>query len=664
MNLYKGINPQPAGTERQPVVVHVDKVDLGFRTDLMPRQLPPGSTPNMQDIRHERGGFRKDFGERAMGLSAMNPILVIVEHKFIDTVQTSYDYYDELVGGTQQFHRLIRMLRNTAGVARTEIWDSTNQQWLLDGIAEPPFNEITDRYVRAVSMLNHVLFAVGGQPIMYREETPDLSSLSSTGDDFPSSTELDAEDETAVVEFSSSETVYQNQFSVNYEATLELTENGTLTVTLAVEIGGEEVATGTLSITATSGSRLQGFVNQSIVFNALITEGTDVTLRLKEIEAVSEADGFLEFGTKLEGERDFRTEEITTPAPTGQYSIDWTVLYETANTSSTWKIELYDSSEAEYVLLEQFEVFGSPHSVQHRHSFESLAAAAGDRFYFTLVEQSDDFGSPGDDDPDYYLPGVVTWSEGVAGHDVGIFPYNKDTDGDPNHGLTYRTVEGTDVVLKSTDGPEACWIEPFADRIVALCDGPDTQILWWSANGDPLEWDTEVEGVDQIALEDTRNDPIDDLQCAAPLTSNALAIFRSRSIMRAVRTGRIEQAIAVNHWLENIGTESPFSRQVTPAGILFLGFDRMVYLLTEGGPQPVGQHIHQELVEKLTDNLHLVDSVFDPVFRHYYLGIPVDGSDVICETYIFELDKFIDKQELVWRVRSGNIQRFALASEL
>jgi hypothetical protein len=105
------------------------------------------------------------------------------------------------------------------------------------------------------------------------------------------------------------------------------------------------------------------------------------------------------------------------------------------------------------------------------------------------------------------------------------------------------------------------------------------------------------------------------------LTSNIGALFRKRSIMRVVPTGQLEPALGFYPWIENLGTESPFSVVTTPYGILFLGHDKQIYLLTEGGHQAVGQPINEAF--NITD-LSVVEGVFDSVTQEYILSIPAD----------------------------------------
>ncbi len=90
----------------------------------------------------------------------------------------------------------------------------------------------------------------------------------------------------------------------------------------------------------------------------------------------------------------------------------------------------------------------------------------------------------------------------------------------------------------------------------------------------------------------------------------------------------------------------------------------MVYFLTEEGPVPVGKPIQQDLIETVTDNLDLVDSAFDSTFGEYLLGVPEAPATNITKVWIFDVDKFLQEQRIVWRSRDMVVQRFAEASEV
>ncbi len=129
--------------------------------------------------------------------------------------------------------------------------------------------------------------------------------------------------------------------------------------------------------------------------------------------------------------------------------------------------------------------------------------------------------------------------------------------------------------------------------------------------------------------------------------------------MRIFTDNTNEVLIGAVKWIENLGTRYPFSIRNVRGGVIFLGHDNMMYYLTEQGATAIGLPIHQELIENLTGDLDLVDSGYDPTFGEYYLGIPEVAATSITLAWIFDVDRFVDNQETIWRRRPMLVQRFA-----
>jgi len=131
--------------------------------------------------------------------------------------------------------------------------------------------------------------------------------------------------------------------------------------------------------------------------------------------------------------------------------------------------------------------------------------------------------------------------------------------------------------------------------------------------------------------------------------------------MRSFETGNPQLALGVVPWIENLGTAYPFSIRNVRGGIIFLGHDNMFYFLTEQGAEAIGLPIHQDLIENLTGDLTLVDSGYDPVFADYLCGYPVGAATNITRVWVFDVDRFLAKKELIWRRKPLTVQRFATA---
>lgn len=254
-----------------------------------------------------------------------------------------------------------------------------------------------------------------------------------------------------------------------------------------------------------------------------------------------------------------------------------------------------------------------------------------------------------------------------SGSDYDVHPFNFN-DGDPEHGISYQLDTGdveSEINLLGGNPPRARIIAPFADRLIALQDGRDAQVLAASADGDVEDW----EGVDtfRASLSDTLLDPIDDLMGLAHLAPGVAALFRKRSIFRVAETGNVDLPIVNVKWVDYLGTESPFSIQTVEGGIAFLGHDKLVYILSEQGPRPVSMFVHDEMIEKLSDSaLALVDSAYEPVAGEYFLAIPTNGSAFCTEIWIFDVKAYwlSDAQIMPWRKITTNVERLGSITEI
>jgi len=222
----------------------------------------------------------------------------------------------------------------------------------------------------------------------------------------------------------------------------------------------------------------------------------------------------------------------------------------------------------------------------------------------------------------------VSWEESF---EVEVHGFNLATDDDPNYGIEYSTegVQQNDLLLVKPDPAEpeseenvvGRYLGVIADRLVVLQSGGDPQRARWCVNGMPLDWVGEGSGDTAVTPVISRSDPIDALMALKMLTSSVGVLFRQRSIMRAIPTGQVNPAIAFYPWIEKLGTESPFSVVTTPYGIVFLGHDKQIYLLTESGQQAIGVPINESF--NITTPAD-VEATYDPITQEYILSIPED----------------------------------------
>lgn len=213
----------------------------------------------------------------------------------------------------------------------------------------------------------------------------------------------------------------------------------------------------------------------------------------------------------------------------------------------------------------------------------------------------------------------------------------------------------------SASSPTARTIFSFGDRLLAVQADQDPQAMAWSADGVITDWTSVGSGVDSYL--DTYGDALDELVCGSGLGYNTAALFRKRSIMRVFETGNLAHAIGTVPAIRGVGTEAPFSiSSIGSYGILFLGSDWMVYVLT---PQfelvPVGMPIVEELKNSGTVNRDLITSAYDWNTREWYLAVganhPAHGNNAV---YILDVGALLDYKEIRWRSRA--ISTYALGS--
>lgn len=635
MNNFDEIKALPPGPGLEPQGTM--NPSLGLRRDLSPREIPLGASPDMEDLRFEKSAFRKEFGDRALGDPAPSKILSIVEHKFIDS--------------GAQFSRIIRVVRSTAGYLKTQIWNNTTESWEDDAETSVV---IGDRYIRAISTQNVLLFAAKGQPVIARTET---ITPSAETDDFDAGNSLTGLGDSTDVTLTPSDDVIEDKITVNFSVETDIIVGQKLSIRVAFKINGETI--GSLVFVGFSiYSQPQTWTVAFELAGDGIENGDVLTMEITEEIPIAgdEQDASVDFI----GSGDATVDDITDAKPTvvaAQNDI-YTFQYEVQSDNANIKVEYWADTGSGWTKYGETS-YGYPGSALKNIDVEIPGAGSGTLFGIKTTKVSGGL--------DYeVIPISVDWVDpGSSVYTIDVHGYNLPTDADPSHGVEYNTVTSVTIGLAPiSEAPEALWIEPFGDRVIALRDGVDSQAFSWTVDGDVEDWS----GVDsgQIFLVDARNDPIDDLQAAAPLTSNILAVFRARSIMRAFESGNTDQSVGVIHWIENLGTESPWSVEAVLGGVCFLGHDLMVYMLTEQGPVPVGLGIHQELIERVTGNLQLVDAEYDPVFQEYYLGVPQDDASIINMTYIFSVgDWYRSKGEVTrWRKKSGEVQRYSVVSTL
>lgn len=204
---------------------------------------------------------------------------------------------------------------------------------------------------------------------------------------------------------------------------------------------------------------------------------------------------------------------------------------------------------------------------------------------------------------------------------------------------------------------QARYLGIFADRVLALQADGDPQKIDWSVNGDGGDYVGNGSGSSILAS--FSDDPIDELIAFEPLSSNVGLLFRRRSIMRVTRTGVAANALAFFNWLDNFGTESPFSVTPVPGGIIFLGHDKQVYYITEQGPNPISQFIQEELEATIGD-LSVVEGQYDLSTQNYILAVPGLSGSNTSVSWSFDFGRMISESVFAWQKREETMNRLAI----
>ena len=626
-NKFRELEPlEPGVDSTRPAFMGMDG---GFRGDVSPRLLAPGETPVLDDIRFERGAIRKDFGWDNVGAAAASTVLGIAEHKFID---------DQLT-----FHRLVRITRDGGNFAALEVWDGVN--WVLtDTSAET----IANTYLSMVSAQGALYIAEGSQILCWGEEL----AKTAQEDDFPISNKLQFKGDSTVATVVPGDAIALD-YDINYDVTI--LSSPTQDTEIVLEFFHLTDSLGEKTFIASRGATFPvTFPNEKFEVTRIIPSGDTVRIEVKSAEGGGTSSRVDVMGTVFGG-----PELIGNKSFPGETALDdkytFNIRMEGMDAGCTVVVGLYVDSGAGFVQQTTVSISADTDFGLATVNL-ILPGLTGSAVRFGMNRESISGGGcalPGSAPVDIQ---DVSWVRTNA--DFEVHGHNKVTNLDATAGVTYETTGAAITVFVPIDpGPKAKYLVHFARRLIAMQDIGDSQIFSFSRDGILTDFDGTGSG--RLPLISSRSDAIDELQGGAVLSSNFLAVFRKRSIMRAFETGNVQLAIGVVDWIENLGTNYPFSIRNVRGGVMFLGHDNMMYFLTERGATAVGLPIHQDLIENLTGDLGLVDSGYDPTFADYYLGYPVAAATTITRVWVFDVDRYLLDQAMIWRRKPLAIQRFA-----
>ena len=596
MNKYRGIPLEivvaRAARDAEPLDLRLDE---GIILNIDPQSISPRGSPELDLVRIEQGALKGDWSTTQLGSGAPATILAQGEHRFIQ-VSTG-----ELV----EVH--FRLYKTVLGFARIESYDEATDSWVEEVTGDFEINEV---FLSWISYFDAVFFADGDRVFKW-----DRSELEQDeGNDFPTLNELRFEgDITDVTVTPAGGTA--DAYTVHFELTVTGPSEEPGTVKFDVLHEGEVVGTRTVLIPANSATdRVIAFDHLTIDFIKEILNTEVVTLRLTEV-----------VGTEIPkviytDDPPDTTIDFAKDADERAFDGNYTFHFYTINNEGggPQNLDFYVDYGSGFVLVasEEFDI----------GSFSKTINISDDIVGFQIDIPAG--GGRSFQDPTGEL-NRVEWNEiyGVSAHG-----FNLATDLDITNGITYNTTGDPQnvLVLVYEDlslGAEVLvgrylGLGTFANRLILLRKDGDPQKVAICVNEDPTDW--LGEGSDETILT-SRSDPVDELMAFAPLTANTGALFRKKSIMRVVQTGNVTLPLAYFHWIENIGTESPFSVVIVPGGVCFFGYDKHAYFLAEGMQQPLqlDAHVHEEWELIVPDDgLENVEAYYDPFSTEYVLILP------------------------------------------
>jgi hypothetical protein len=608
-NKYRGANVEfVAPPSRDPEIVS-GTFEGGMILAKGAQQIELNQSPKHDKVRVEFGALRADYSVLQLGDAtavAGQKIYALGEHRFV-------------VAQTTLYEKIFRLYHDNADPDLAVIDslddsdpDPANWEWVnevsgggTDSVV------ISDTLLSWESFFNQVFFADGTAQGIFRWDRSTL--IPDEGNDFPTTNLLVAEGESVDVTVTpAGALLYTYVVHCSLVVTGPSEEGGY--VTISVEHMGLELFSVMKWIAQSSDTdRVSTFANIPITVVRNIADGDPVSLKIKTIYAPSV--------TRLQTLTRVSTTnvwEATPKTPLREaYLKTYTFKFHIGGTGTGLKIDIYfDYDGVGYLLAHTASTYNCGVAyVEDLIADEDVADVVGFKIVIDETPSSHTFAWS-----------YVEWEEKF---EVAVHGFNKVTDSDANYGIEYSlvgveqndllfvrdTIEPTDPVVRGR------YLGVIADRLVVLQSDGDPQRVRWSVNGDPLDWIGNGSGDTALSPIISRSDPIDPVMALKSLASDVGVLFRQRSIMRVVPTGLVNPALAFYPWIEKLGTESPFSVVTTPYGIIFLGHDRQIYLLTESGHQAIGSPINEKFA---IDTPADVEAVYDPVTQEYILSIPED----------------------------------------
>lgn len=622
------------------------RFDGGLNISVPADAIAPNQSPDLDFVRLLQGTLRQDFIFNTVGSAAASQIIALGEHRFITS-------------GVDIFELIFRAYKAGDGDLDIQVL-SGGWTTAADGSTFSPPVPVENVLLSWKSFFDSVFFADGPSLIRWDRESDPTSD---EGADFPAGDILtDISDPDSEITMALSDAVLGNRFVFHYSVSLTLTTGSLIEIKVGFRHNGALVASKAYSLSSQTTRTWPHEVFEMIrEVNNGDTLALDITLQGASGSEGSESIDFVE-DNPVPLAQVTATKNTAEEAVDDRYELSLAMTYFAPDhdPDELVQIDIQVDDGGGFVTVETL-----PLSLEYLVSIGDETSAVlpvtvvrdgmGNGSRFRAVMTQNDFVT------DLVTGGVSTveWNTSETNFSIAVKGFNVATDGDPDNGITWVEEGGNivnDLYVLDEEDPSggaliaARFIGVFANRIVALQYAEDPQQVGWHVNGNPDDWVGDGSGATVLP---SRSDPIDELMALEPISANTSALFRRRSIMRCVATGVLEPALAFYHWIENLGTESPFSIAIVPGGLLFLGHDRQVYFLSESGPTPVGDPIQEEL-ENIVSAPLTVEGSYDPTYRDYTLAVPNAN-----QAWIFDFGRWQESrgQEIKWFRNTRQITR-------
>jgi len=149
----------------------------------------------------------------------------------------------------------------------------------------------------------------------------------------------------------------------------------------------------------------------------------------------------------------------------------------------------------------------------------------------------------------------------------------------------------------------------------------------WSVKNDNTDWTSETteDGIG-AGFEDLRGTPggyVDEIMGTYPLSDDTALVIRANSLWLQFVTGNVDAPFRYSRLTSEVGTRSRHSPVATPYGIALLTLNDVV-VVTQSGPQPIGQAVRRSIISDVGDPREVTGS-YDPRRQEYRLCV---GSTV------------------------------------